>query len=76
MKNSIKILFLKLRGLLKSKVFWINLLTGTLAFLNSTQFHVLSTVHTLELITGINILLRMITNGSLESKVTTEPPKA
>jgi hypothetical protein len=63
----------KLRGLLKSKTFWTNLITGILVFIDQTQFHFLDAKETAGVILILNMILRWLTTGSLESKVQPAP---
>lgn len=58
----------KLKGLLKSKTFWFNVVSGILAFVNATNGELISNETSGTIITVGNILLRMITTKPLEKK--------
>jgi hypothetical protein len=58
----------KLKGLLKSKVFWVNALTIGAAIVNEYSGKLIPTQHAVEIIAGINLALRFVTNKPLDQK--------
>lgn len=64
MKKLIKIV----KGLLKSKTFYFNLISGILAFVNEATGKIIDEQTAIIIITIGNIILRMITNKPLTEK--------
>jgi hypothetical protein len=57
-----------LQGLLKSKTFWFNLVSGIVMFLSETNGKVVSTEIATSIIVAGNIVLRFLTNKPLNEK--------
>lgn len=58
----------KFKGLLKSKTFWINILVALLALFNEFNGKIIPTKYAIEIIAVLNIIIRFVTNTSLEDK--------
>lgn len=57
-----------LQGLLKSKTFWFNLISGVIMFLSETHGKVVPTEIATSIIVAGNIVLRFLTNKPLNEK--------
>jgi hypothetical protein len=57
-----------LRGLLKSKTFWMNMLMATAAAVNELQGQVIPSKYAAEIIVVVNVLLRFVTTKPLSEK--------
>ena len=55
-------------GLLKSKTFWVNLITGIMAIINAGSGHWIPVEVSAGIIAIINIILRFLTNKPLAKK--------
>jgi hypothetical protein len=58
----------KVNGLLKSKVFWFNLVTGGLAIVNALNGSLIPTGAAAAIVTIGNIALRFLTDKPLDQK--------
>jgi hypothetical protein len=57
-----------LKGLLKSKTFWFNVVSGALTVVNGAQGEIIPTETAVKIIAVGNIILRFLTNKALNKK--------
>lgn len=56
------------KGLMKSKTFWFNIVTGVLVFVNEVAGKLIPTEVATTIVAVGNVILRMITNQPLSEK--------
>ena len=58
----------KLKGLLKSKTFWLNVVGGAIQIVNAVSGHWIAPEHAAGIQAVLNVVMRMITTKPLDEK--------